>query len=77
MADYPTFNDNWNLRGLVIGKWVAEKHEDAELCNTLATISPLYCSRLNFHLLVKYVEKVFTVTDKCVKVGMKKLVEIF
>ena len=49
---------------LVMGKWVAEMHKKAELCNTLANINPISYSRLNIHCLVKYVDDVFTAVDK-------------
>ena len=52
---------------LVMGKWVAEMHNKAELCNTLAIINPISYSRLNFHCLVKYVDGILTAADKIPK----------
>ena len=49
---------------LVMGKWVAEMHNKAELCNALANFNPISYKRLNFHCLVKYVDDVFTAADK-------------
>ena len=52
------------LSRLVMGKWRKGTIDKAELCTALATINPIKFSRLDFHALEKYVDDVFSASNK-------------